>query len=1560
MSFGAVNTFQQYSNDYGLGHNGVKITLNFFDGIPEQGLLSSLGSNELILIFKSLLKRDDTTKEKALNDLALLLDSSNENLQSISDDIFLICWSQIFAKLVVNESKPIRTQAYVITIRLIGILNRKVSKFLKDFIPLILLGVYDTDVSVSKTCLKELRKCFNNNEDKINSLWDVFFEQILSLVKQVVVVESEDTLSDERYISKEESHFKYTRLMTQAVLLITRLFEMEKDISEFRSTFKEILLEESLWKNFNLKSPHILKLYESILHLVVILFKSGYLSSHKEILKLSVRRLLKSLAHVNSKNILKFSSITPITLNTLVLLDEYKNGRIWMYDKTSKEKLINFLFVGCSSPVPGVFNSMLALYQKTSSHSLLDYDTEWVPLWRRGAEGLYEKPFLGRFGAELLVEFWENYQIFLNDTNESTVKESVQSDVIKTLNTKIDLKKNVKLQALLKIVVNSTTLRREIENYLENVEKQGVSSTFLGNLVTLLACSSENEKDIQQLAKKTFTKFNENPRDTIAHNREVFKLCDFFVDSGLECLTEEIENFIYTLPFAVQVDIYDEVSQLLILYTKTAFIKRIGKSILLKTFFEESLSLNVAPVKILETLNSLASDIFEEFISSPSSTVVHDFITQYIENYKFDDNYALLRSNLLDKENIMLLYSNCVANSNIQDLAHGISHMISPVRDVLVKETDFISTAMFTISEEVTEELYGCLKPHFGENSQVLTKLTSTIMKYVRAHFSSDINNIFDILVLKYTTELLNSQSVKLQELFSSDLDGLLLSAMPFIDYRIAFVNALGLNTYLLPTSQKELELSKVEEVIREALFLDSLLTNLPNVLTDELIVFLTLISELVNDFNSISEKPNDNFAEIKHTLFSNQERYGIGLSSFISCLETFKSDSIFQFLLHSEGDVVCFYKARVVYKAMLNEVDGMSHSALVDNLPAIEKFVTSVIKGNGISSSGYLYCSVVLELLERISEDSALTKMRTLISSELIGIKTEELLGGKYRALILLISMLPSGVEDADFVPIAIQRLNLILNSIGSWLDSDIVYDSEFTVIRMALLKFFRLLVSFPYVRNSSKKAIELASTLLLDSVTMCQISDTPYILDLRSYCLELYQSLVEVDFATSNVYTAEFKDEISENVIELCFVDYHLDLNNQLSIKFYKDLASNLKNFKIDYLSKSFDRFFEAFLAKDGILCINRVRLLTDCLIPMIYHIQEEAVIDYELSQQRLQTPDNDDGFENEESSHKLSSRLIETLTKDMPTEYLEYENEDVFIKYLWNWVILLSNFKNISYKLRQLYLDQLKDEDLISRMFSFIADQVDLEDTKFWDQEGQHAIPNYTVEDNGFLPYREEIVNECKKLLAHIMYELFNCVGSFTTNWFLNIRDKSLQSKIEKFVSQYISSILITAELNEVSSKIDRLTGKDESLSIKINKVTNEIKAGYLIDEQKLEISFRLPTNYPLSNIQVSGISRVGISEQKWKQWIMSTQHVITAMNGSVLDSLELFTKNVNLQFSGFEECAICYSILHAIDRKLPSKTCPTCKNRFHGACLYKWFRSSGNNTCPLCRSEIPFRK
>jgi len=121
--------------------------------------------------------------------------------------------------------------------------------------------------------------------------------------------------------------------------------------------------------------------------------------------------------------------------------------------------------------------------------------------------------------------------------------------------------------------------------------------------------------------------------------------------------------------------------------------------------------------------------------------------------------------------------------------------------------------------------------------------------------------------------------------------------------------------------------------------------------------------------------------------------------------------------------------------------------------------------------------------------------------------------------------------------------------------------------------------------------------------------------------------------------------------------------------------------------------------------------------------------------------------------------------------------------------------------------------------------------------------------------------------------------------------------------------------------------------------------------------MQIVIRLPAVYPLEGVKVEGINRVAVDEKKWTSWMMITQAVITFSNGNITDGLVTFHKNVSGALKGHTECAICYSIISS-DKKVPDKKCQTCKNLFHSSCLFKWFASSNQSTCPLCRNPFNY--
>jgi hypothetical protein len=113
---------------------------------------------------------------------------------------------------------------------------------------------------------------------------------------------------------------------------------------------------------------------------------------------------------------------------------------------------------------------------------------------------------------------------------------------------------------------------------------------------------------------------------------------------------------------------------------------------------------------------------------------------------------------------------------------------------------------------------------------------------------------------------------------------------------------------------------------------------------------------------------------------------------------------------------------------------------------------------------------------------------------------------------------------------------------------------------------------------------------------------------------------------------------------------------------------------------------------------------------------------------------------------------------------------------------------------------------------------------------------------------------------------------------------------------------------------------------------------------------------------------------------------TTYYCDGQNGSILEALLLWKSNIEKRTAGVDECTICYSVcyawttpprpvlvlnappptrvplhvhvqvIHSSVYQLPRLQCRTCRHKFHSACLYKWFQSATQSTCPLCRSEF----
>lgn len=80
----------------------------------------------------------------------------------------------------------------------------------------------------------------------------------------------------------------------------------------------------------------------------------------------------------------------------------------------------------------------------------------------------------------------------------------------------------------------------------------------------------------------------------------------------------------------------------------------------------------------------------------------------------------------------------------------------------------------------------------------------------------------------------------------------------------------------------------------------------------------------------------------------------------------------------------------------------------------------------------------------------------------------------------------------------------------------------------------------------------------------------------------------------------------------------------------------------------------------------------------------------------------------------------------------------------------------------------------------------------------------------------------------------------------------------------------------------------------MQVKISRgAAKEVTAVYPIDDQTMEMVVRLPPTFPLRQVEVEGIKRVGLNEQQFRKMQLASQAVINFQVGIITP---LFTSQV----------------------------------------------------------------
>ncbi|KAI0824805.1 hypothetical protein BC628DRAFT_1321461 [Trametes gibbosa] len=573
---------------------------------------------------------------------------------------------------------------------------------------------------------------------------------------------------------------------------------------------------------------------------------------------------------------------------------------------------------------------------------------------------------------------------------------------------------------------------------------------------------------------------------------------------------------------------------------------------------------------------------------------------------------------------------------------------------------------------------------------------------------------------------------------------------------------------------------------------------------------------------------------------------------------------------------------------------------------------------------------AIVFSVTRYAPEPPRLDRFRNELAAGTLGIPASKANTEGLWLLRNLAAAAPDSESDIIFLP-QLRAVNL-MKACQQWITSDEDLDEE---VQSEMTLVFAHLA--PILQNVPGSHWDLTFDVVENNLENAALDDSSTYVTL-SRTLRLF--IIIEDLASTNkalraswderrdANLAMIRDLISTK-LETGTVSTPLSVCRELALQIVQDLPSSL--ITRETLSKM------CHLVTDGSSNVQHMayQLLHEAAKKYTENLVIEAAVDTE-------------GIMKVELPIELLDILQRNLNHDENDEF-----DEEWFGYLLAWMVTLDLFTDASLKVKSGYIDQIRELDLVSAqllptlfgllgLYGGIAKAFKLD---IWD------IDEFYLDSCS-----SDSLMSLKLLAAHVYYRTLLLLPSLIRNWLADCRDRQLSTAVASYTSKHFSPAIIRTELARVKDPNAAVELLGENITIKVASAVNEVTAGFLVDEHQLELTVKLPTDWPLHTIEVKDGKHVGVTDDRWRAWELGVQQILTFRSGSIVDGLSFFLKNVTSHFEGVAECAICYSVVNATDGSLPRKPCKTCKNRFHAACLYKWFNTSHSSSCPLCRSEI----
>ncbi|KHN98414.1 C3HC4 type (RING finger) zinc finger containing protein [Metarhizium album ARSEF 1941] len=1594
---------------FGFGAPASGTSLSYLTEPPS---FTAVSDPNVIVSLKNVLKKDSITKAKGLEDLIQHAQSHSFDDHGGVEEALLDIWTQIYPRISVDNSRRVRELSHTLQSELLRSARKRMERHVPKIVGPWLAGLYDRDRMVVRAAHDGLSS-FLTTPDRLRAFWVKCHPQILEFAIQAIR-ETQATLSDERSTTAEDAEAKYFRVVTSSLSLVLGLLQTLDDagLQKFADKYDEYFSEESVWKSITFKDSAVRRSVCQLLFACLDrqlpygatakakqAFVTGGLRTSQAGSALEYVRALTKLTQSDSSFWISGpTDKKPPIVRLQSFISKGSQGSppsFWeALDQLIAHIPVDALGLEATSKLLASVKAGITNREEPRTNSSYSWKC-FADVAKRSIERLHGGAKLS-FAQEHLFPLFEKFLFSTSETNAIPTGPNAMS---------------VLVELHLELIQSSSDL---IDASAQEWERLG--SVFCTNISGSLPEVSKEYKasqtNIGEQGRRWFGLVGEISDHLKGHkttlpdqttgpsNRVISQCCTLLESRNMKPFgaAQIIEYALSTSKhlfsgdngrnlgaffLAVAEDglckIIEAASARYLLSALGIFGSIEGQAKTYETIWRAWVAgiLNTSTSRQARN-TALAGLVTQEkasFLAQENVALQDTFYTQLLEALDGESNTF----DLLDAACVHQALSDDAGRKIVAELVNRLSKQTSQL-DLILRLLETIAKSKAQLFTE--EQIHTVLVSQLLALSEISDSDVSPKVAAVRSLVDGQAQGKLHVVnIIQSSLERAGPQSLGIRTIVSqaktavqskaASWEGILPSTniwmghlVPLLDAPInpslSITSSIGEMLCLPPPGSPPsaaLHLPRDRDgrcvPARMALYTCELIKNdfdhleIPIQFQIELLYLLGLTAQIASDQITMMSR-NGLWLSLDSTITLSEAEEMISSSRHLAQAIVTKSNERIQpatgscssssSIIHGLIDLVMkesrafssrgVHSARVLSELVqaLSEVHGMP-SSMEEQYLTLENLKAK-------PDSALLAAGLISGLGETAQSSKAVSNFCNRLVSDVAGNTPEDDKTGLNLALLAITAQIYKPGE----LPVATNRIVFAVKQVASWIQNATVLSPSLSASICRALNV--LLPCMKDVYGSHWEMTLQFCTSLWNGAAKANLDDA---LPAIHASLKLVKTLESMKEPNDDLEDAlrEFSSAKPLGLVELLRLDpgtnsQPLEIVNGI-------LSREVEKIPVSRIPQP-EELFSLMASQSRDVQTASFNLLHRKILAD----QEQKSIEVLLDKTDARLPD------------ELVSLFLDPPTLEkFSDEWLSLFPTSIR-GYLLSWKLVFDAYSSSSFKIRNDYTEHLKSEKLIDPLMDFLFDVLGHSAAHPLNLEKENIGPAQICDYDIKSAEAESAEQSLHWLLVHLYYLTLKFIPSLFRTWYMNCRSKQTRIAVGSWTTKYLSPIIIRETLDGIQVWADQQQSSatdEQELIVKVSKLGKEITAGYEVDESQAAIVVKMPPSYPIESVTVSGLSRVVANERKWQSWIMTTQGVITFSNGSIIDGLQVFKRNIMGALKGQSECAICYSII-STDKRTADKRCRTCKNLFHRTCLYKWFETSSQNTCPLCRNTIDY--